>query len=333
MSKSIKSVLKRVIDSVPAVAIAIDVLFAPLTIISGVWLKLIRTYNIGFWRTRSRVSKVILDIIGVFPIINHYYEPYYSPKSFKRGLHCERKLPGIDLNVSGQLELLSQFNQRAELLEIGRLPEGQFNYSPNKGPFCSGDAEMLFCFIRYFKPRRIVEIGCGHSTLMIQHAISYNLRDDPSYQCDHVCIEPFENTWLTALKITFLKQKVEDVDLAVFESLGANDILFIDSTHVIRPQGDVVFEYLQLLPILKPGVLIHIHDIFTPRDYLDEWIRDGVNYWNEQYLLEAFLTFNNTFEVVSAVNFLKNNHYEKLAHCCPYLTPDREPASFWIRRR
>jgi len=114
--------------------------------------------------------------------------------------------------------------------------------------------------------------------------------------------------------------------------LESNDILFIDSSHIVRPQGDVLFEILQILPHLNPGVIIHFHDVFSPRDILEEWLMDGVVFWNEQYFLEAFLTMNNYFEIVCAVNFLKNNYYEELIPVAINLTPSREPGSFWIRR-
>ena len=86
-----------------------------------------------------------------------------------------------------------------------------------------------------------------------------------------------------------------------------NDILFIDSSHIIRPQGDVLFEYLEILPILNPGVVVHIHDIFSPKDYLDNWIINDHLFWNEQYLLEAFLSFNNNSPFIDGLlNALKN---------------------------
>ena len=122
------------------------------------------------------------------------------------------------------------------------------------------------------------------------------------------------------------------MDLGIFKSLNAGDILFIDSSHIIRAGGDVLFEYLTILPVLKRGVLIHVHDIFTPNHYLKQWTADGVNFWNEQYLLEAFLSCNPNFEIVLSVNFLKNSHYEALKNVCPILEEDREPGSFWMRR-
>lgn len=85
-----------------------------------------------------------------------------------------------------------------------------------------------------------------------------------------------------------------------------------------------------MIPTLKSGVIVHIHDIFSPRDYLKEWIIDDVRFWNEQYLLEAFLSFNTTWKIVGAVNFLRHHHFELLKEKCPRLTPDREPGSFYI---
>lgn len=127
------------------------------------------------------------------------------------------------------------------------------------------------------------------------------------------CIEPFENDWLTKLNVEVKRQKVEDIEVSFFQSLTENDFLFIDSTHMIRPQGDVLFEYLTLLPTINKGVVVHVHDIFTPRDYMEEWLKEGVNFWNEQYLLEAFLTYNSEFEILCAVNYLKHNHFKELS--------------------
>jgi hypothetical protein len=120
----------------------------------------------------------------------------------------------------------------------------------------------------------------------------------------------------------------------LFEQLGENDILFIDSSHVIRPQGDVLFEILEVVPTLAHSVLVHIHDIRTPRDYPTHWITDIRRMWDEQYLLEAFLSHNRDFEVVLASNMLAAEYPEEFAEACPVwgATRNREPSSFWIRR-
>ena len=311
----------------------LDIFTLPLTLVSGLWFKFVRKYLIGFWSSNAPSTKFILKKIGVFPIIDHYYDPYYNPLSFKKRLSDNRNLVGIDLRVGEQLGLIKQFDYNNELIEINNLPKSDLTFSFNNGPFLSGDAETLFNFVRYYKPQKIVEIGCGHSSLMIQEAIKYNKQENINASCNHICIEPFENEWLTRLDVEVIKKRVEDIDLSFFKSLNKDDILFIDSTHMIRPQGDVLFEYLELLPILKSGVIVHIHDIFTPRDYLAEWLNDGMLFWNEQYLLEAFLSFNNEFEILCSVNYLKNNYFDELKESCPLLTNSREPGSFWIKRK
>ena len=114
-----------------------------------------------------------------------------------------------------------------------------------------------------------------------------NKQDDPSYTCKHVCIEPYEMPWLEKTGVTVIRKKIEDVEISFFSELADCDILFLDSSHIIRPQGDVLFEYLQLLPSLNKGVIVHIHDIFSPRNYSNEWLMGDIRFWNEQYLLEA----------------------------------------------
>ena len=102
---------------------------------------------------------------------------------------------------------------------------------------------------------------------------------------------------------------------------------------MIKPDGDVLFEYLELLPTLKPGVIVHVHDIFSPCNYPEPWLVDRVRLWNEQYLLEAFLTDNSTWRPIGALNDLHHNHYDALKSVAPFLTPEREPGSFYIQRR
>ena len=114
----------------------------------------------------------------------------------------------------------------------------------------------------------------GLSTLMIQQAVNMNKGEDPVHKTRHICVEPFENKWLEKLSVSVKRTKVEDLHLDFFATLEKGDFLFIDSSHVIRPQGDVLFEYLEILPVLKPGVIVHIHDIFSPKDYPLEWVVD-----------------------------------------------------------
>ena len=243
-------------------------------------------------------------------------------------------MPGLDLTIPCQWDLLTKFNYADELSGFPLTEGSPLSYHCDNGSFASGDSEYLYNIIRHFKPKRIIEIGSGHSTKMAVSAVKQNQREDSGYGCKHSCIEPYEMPWLEQTGVKVIRKKVEEVELSLFKTLEAGDILFIDSSHIIRPQGDVLTEYLSILPILKPGVLIHIHDIFTPKDYLKEWIFGHHLLWNEQYLLEAFLSFNKDFKVIGSVNYLKHHHFAEIASKCPILArqPHREPGSFWIQR-
>ena len=138
--------------------------------------------------------------------------------------------------------------------------------------------------------------------------------------------------WLEDAAVKLVRKKVEDVDSAFFAQLDENDILFIDSSHIIRPQGDVLYEYLELLPTLNQGVYVHIHDIFSPKNYLKQWLVDEIRFWNEQYLLEAFLSHNRDWKIVGALNYLHHHHYDELKLVAPYLQPQRQPGSFYLQK-
>ncbi len=304
----------------------IDLFMFPFVYLAGVLLKGVRVAGIQ----RLPRSRGALFRVGLFPIIDHYYEPLFGGKYLSRPLSEERYLPGIEWNIQGQLNLLNsfQFNEELKALSSPTAHGPAFDF--DNDAFRSGDAEYWYNIIRFLKPKQIFEVGSGNSTLIAVKAIKKNAEEDSSYSCRHVCIEPYEMPWLEQLGVEVMREKVENVDIEFFGQLARNDILFIDSSHIIRPQGDVLFEYLQVLPSLQIGVVVHVHDIFSPRDYLDQWIREEVKFWNEQYLLEAFLTSNRDWEIVGALNYLHHNHYETLHSRCPYLTADREPGSFYM---
>ncbi|ADE13109.1 class I SAM-dependent methyltransferase [Sideroxydans lithotrophicus] len=323
--------LKRFVADV-GVPIA-DLILAPLVAMAAILMKLVR--RLGIWR--MPVARRIFNRIGVYPIRDHYYEPMYNYKKYlQHSLRDERNLPGIDHNEAGQISWLKKFDYADELQRLPSAPTVDRSYYYNNPNFAEGDAEYLYSLIRLCKPKRIIEIGSGFSTLMARAAIEQNRNEDSGYQCLHQCIEPYEMQWLDKVEgIEVVRQKVENVDQSIFRQLVANDILFIDSSHVIRPQSDVLTECLEILPILNAGVLIHIHDIFTPCDYLDHWLIDEVKLWNEQYLLEAFLSCNPHFEIIAALNFLSRHHSDEMKNKFPMLRLNPahlEPRSFWIRK-
>jgi hypothetical protein len=283
------------------------------------------------------VSEKIFMSVGVLPFKDHYYQPLINPRKYlQKPLGLPRVLPGIQWNIEEQLTLLNKFHYQEELRAI---PLDQKDAQPlafyyNNPSLCAADAEFLYSIVRYFKPRRVIEIGCGYSTRLAVQAEKKNQAENSDDGCTHICIEPYEMPWLEKLDVQVMRSKVEDVPLATFSQLEAGDILFIDSSHMIRPQGDVLFEFLEILPGLQPGVIVHVHDVFSPRDYPEYWIMDQHIQWNEQYLLEAFLSCNDRFRIIGAVNLLKKDHGGALEEKCPITAgrPAEEPGSFWMIR-
>jgi predicted O-methyltransferase YrrM len=305
-----------------------DLLLALLTYPAAWLLKIIRRTGVQ----RLPHCRRALMRVGVFPLLDHYYEPQFAADKLRIPLSEERLLPGISWNVEGQLDLLDQLTFSDELTGIPATGDEPGQFYMKNGSFESGDAEYLYQIIRLIRPRRLFEIGSGHSTLAALRAIRKNRDEDATYDCKHICIEPYEMPWLERTGVQVIRKRVEDVGTALFSQLRNNDILFIDSSHVIRPQGDVLFEYLELLPTLADGVIVHIHDIFSPRNYPPLWIVEDVKFWNEQYVLEAFLSNNHDWRIIGALNYLRHNHYDRLKAIAPYLTPDREPGSFYIQK-
>jgi len=305
-----------------------DVILFPFVYPSAWLLKNVRKAGVS----RLRLCKNALLNIGVFPIRNHYHEPQFDMREVTHLFSEERLLPGIDWNIQEQLNMLGKLNFSEELKDVPSEKSDDLHFCFNNGAFESGDAEYWYQLIRLIKPKRIFEVGSGNSTLMAMNAIKKNKEEYPNYQCKHLCIEPYEVPWIEKTGVSVLRKKVEDVGVSFFSELEQNDILFIDSSHIIRPEGDVLFEYLELLPTLNKGVIVHVHDIFSPRNYLDEWLIGKVLFWNEQYLLEAFLSHNSAWKVIGSLNYLHHNYHENLKQVCPFLTPDREPGSFYIQK-
>jgi len=287
------------------------------------------TKILKFGLRKMPISRWAFNYFGILPIRDHYYEPLVNPKKhLKKSLRIKRQLIGIDFNIELQKSIINQFHYNEELLEFPIIPTFK------NGSFEAGDAEYLYNIIRFFKPKKIIEIGSGSSTRMIINGISGNKVKNVDYDCNLKCIEPYEYHWIENLPVEIIKKKVEDIKIEFFQTLNKNDILFIDSSHVIRPQGDVLQEIQQILPNLNPGVIIHFHDIFSPRDYPDEWIFLDHRLWNEQYILEAYLTFNNEFEIIGSLNYLKHEYWDLISSKCPILkaNDNSEPGSFWFRK-
>jgi len=273
----------------------------------------------------------------------HFYQPIPNTQTLPETL-WERpsKLVGIDMNDSVQLDLLrNHFAKfRHEFEQWPTEPTGESGgFYLRKSPFGGTDALAAYCMFRHFQPRLIIEVGGGFSSLVAAEAIAKN-KDSAL-----ICIEPFPPDFLRAgfpgLR-SLIEKKVEDMDVEFFSQLESGDILFIDSSHTVKIGGDVNFLLLEVLPRLKPGVIVHVHDIFLPFDYRRDWVVDEFRFWSEQYLLQAFLTFNSEFEVLMANRYLAHRYLEDLKAAFPSLANLKATCpssvewgggSFWIRRK
>jgi hypothetical protein len=263
----------------------------------------------------------------------HFYQPIPDTQSLPQKLWDHpSELVGIDMNDSVQLDLLrNRFPKlRGEYEQFPTKPTGQpSRFHLNNDFFDGTDALVAYCMVRHFQPRLIIEVGSGFSSLIAAEAAAKNKSSAL------ICIEPFPREFLRQRfpgLHSLIEKKVEDLDLDFFSQLGPGDILFIDSSHTIKIGGDVNYLFLEVLPRLKPGVIVHVHDIFLPFDYRRDWVMDEFRFWTEQYLLQAFLTFNSEFEVLMANSYLGHYHKEDLKTTFPN-SPWWGGGSFWMRRR
>jgi predicted O-methyltransferase YrrM len=267
----------------------------------------------------------------------HYYQPIPDTRGLSLSLwNRVSDLPGLDMREEQQKQLLSEIVAGFED-EYTAIPTGassqEFQYYRENAAFEAVDAEMLFGLIRLLKPRRMYEIGSGFSTLLAADALRRNRAD--GYSCRFIAIEPYPSEALQARlpsDVELWRVPVQEVSLDEFESLCENDILFIDSSHVCKIGSDVQFEFLEVLPRIRPGVVVHIHDIFMPVEYPKQWVLDWHRFWNEQYLLQTFLSFNSVFEVLWAGQWMHINHPDLLTKAFPSYRADRSPVSLWFRR-
>ena len=241
------------------------------------------------------------------------------------------ELIGVDMNARAQLDLLksfSKFRGEYEQFPTGPTVERDRFYLGNC-LFDGIDALVAYCMVRHFEPRLIIEVGSGFSSLVMGRAAAKN------GNAPLVCVEPVPREFLRGKfpgLQTLVERNVQQIDLEFFSQLDSGDILFIDSSHTVRIGGDVNYLFLEVLPRLNPGVIVHVHDIFLPFEYRRDWVLDEFRFWTEQYLLQAFLTFNSKFEVLMANYFLSRYHEEALKSVFPNLGR-WIGGSFWMRRK
>ena len=201
------------------------------------------------------------------------------------------------------------------------------------GMFPDLDRVSLFCMIREFKPNKMIEIGSGESTHVAQKALQLLNK-----KYEHIVIEPYRASQVPT-EIKVIEKEVQTLELDVYDILNENDILFIDSSHVVMPYGDTLTELVYILPRLNKGVLVHIHDIFLPFDYKPNWM-DKNKVYTEQWLLALLLYGNPDWEVIWGSQLMLREHSELLLEMPNYplnkgqVTPCTSPcSSLWIKKK
>ncbi|MFX1385146.1 MAG: class I SAM-dependent methyltransferase [Promethearchaeota archaeon] len=297
--------------------------------------------------------------LGIHIVPNHYYYPVPDTRYLTKNIFTHQtEHIGIDFKEKEQLQLLKIFETNFKD-EYEKFPRNKtkiaFQYYTTNGNFRSVDGEVLYSIIRWFKPAKIIEIGSGYSTYCSAQGILRNQKENENYKCELISIEPYPN--ITLQKgfpglSKLIPKKLQELPIKIFKTLNENDILFIDSSHILNMGNDVQYEFLEILPRLNEGVFVHIHDIFLPAEYPPEWTLNLFRFYNEQYLLQSFLTFNENFEVIWGSKFMHLKYPERLMKAFESLKKDKNyldqagfgshpissrwpidwPTSFWIKR-
>jgi hypothetical protein len=273
---------------------------------------------------RSSLFRGMEKYFGVHVTPVHYYSPIpkvseLSPDIYTRVGEC----PGLDFQEPAQFRFLDDV-----------LPPLMAEYTPaaNSG-LSQVDSVVLYAMIRSRKPSLVVEIGSGESTRISLAALQRNAASGSNGRL--VAVEPYPRSFLKAMvgpQLQLIESRVENVALDVFRDA---DLLFIDSSHVARIGSDVNFEMFEIVPRMKVGALVHWHDIMIPVDYSREWIQSGTKFWNESYVVHAFMLNNKCFRVVWASRYMQVKHADRLRAQFPYFNPqdpEQQLSSFWVER-
>ncbi len=229
----------------------------------------------------------------------HYCSPIPSIEDIERAITtAPASYSGIDLREDQQLALLEKLSRYYAEIPFPAEKNERFRFAFHNPSYSWGDAIILFCMIRELKPRRILEIGSGHTSALILDTNEHYFGGG----IDCTFVEPYPELLISLLRPNedheprLISRKLQDVNLTLFDTLEAGDILFVDSSHVLKAGSDCQLLFSEILPRLNPGTLIHFHDVFDRFEYPPDWLREGRG-WNEQYALRAFLQFNSSFRI------------------------------------
>lgn len=239
-------------------------------------------------------------------------------------------LPGIALNTDRQLALLSTLARYYPDQPFPHERSAESRYWFRNDAFSYGDALFLYAMLRHLQPKRVIEIGSGFSSAVMLETRERFLSPDLAL----TLIDPDTSTVQSLLRpgdrADVIAAPVQGIPLERFDVLEANDILFVDSTHVAKTGSDVNRIVFDILPRLAKGIYVHFHDVFYPFEYPKEWVYEG-RAWNEDYLLRAFLLYNDAFEIVLFNNYLGRMHRDTVGAAMP-LVLENPGGGLWLRR-
>lgn len=279
---------------------------------------------------------------GIVRIRNgHYYSPVPSVKELERDAErifdrYLRVLPGIDLDVPGQLALLQRLSKFYGEQPFEDGPQDGLRYFFDNDWFNQTDALVLYGLIRHFRPRRIIEIGSGFSSavmldtneLFMDRGIQLTFIEPDCSRLSRL-IRPADRD-----STEIIEKRIQDLDPGIVDALEHGDFLFIDSSHVSKAGSDVNHILFELLPRLAPGVLVHFHDILYPFEYTLEWFKQGLS-WNEPYILRAFLQYNARFSIYFWNDFMTSFHNDEVKARMPLCAVPRGygiGGSLWLQK-
>ncbi|HVA81051.1 MAG TPA: class I SAM-dependent methyltransferase [Candidatus Binataceae bacterium] len=262
-------------------------------------------------KLKNRAKELLFSIhklglrCGVVVLPNHYYIDFPDVIQLAKSKDIWAKpsrLAGVEADLDQQAARLREICA-PYATEVLRNPHHQAAVSSGCGPgYGYIEAEALHCVVRSLKPKRIVEVGSGVSTYCILQAAARN-----GVRCAITCVEPYPSAWLKGAQVALIEKPVQAVPFDLFDALGDGDFLFIDSSHTVKTGSDTNFLILEVLPRLKPGVVVHFHDICLPYDYPRDTLRTFFQ-WQETALLHAFLIGNRAVEIMFCLSQL---HYDR----------------------
>jgi SAM-dependent methyltransferase/predicted O-methyltransferase YrrM len=267
----------------------------------------------------------------------HYYSPIVDPSTVaeyveKQYLQEPGDIKGIHFDEDAMVRFWKENAEFIKNTPFSEHNDGKNRYYYDNGYYPYGDAITLRAMIAHFKPKNVIEVGSGFSSACMLDAFDHVGLSDFTV----TCIDPDADRLRSRLReedhsrVNIIEGLVQDVPVSTFSKLNENDILFIDSSHVLKTASDVHYELFSILPRLNKGVLVHFHDIQYPFEYPRQWLFENNRSWNEIYALRAFLTYNSAFEVVFW-NGLFAHRQRELVHETNPLFLKNPGGSIWLR--